>query len=64
MVHKSDLASPNNFEDVVLSSSIARTRENPCQVGRLDGQERRPVRPVAFMMSAGGEEGAGDVGGE
>ena len=23
------------------------------QVGRLDGEERRPVRPVAFMMSAG-----------
>ena len=34
------------------------------QVGRLDGLERRPVRPVAFMMSAGGEEGAGEVGGE
>ena len=34
------------------------------QVGRLDGQERRPVRPVAFMMNVGGEEGAGEVGGE
>jgi hypothetical protein len=33
-------------------------------VGRLDGQERHPVRPVAFMMSAGGEEGTGAVGGE
>ena len=34
------------------------------QVGRLDGQEKRPVRPVASMMSVGGEEGAGEVGGE